>query len=61
MSRLTTLTCLRMNAPTLGGQNNMGNLASNKKLRIPYGATGYDTGNWKTQFVNRGFVITYID
>lgn len=62
--KLNTITCRAMTAPTINGSNTFNNLgtkvSSNKKLRVPEGAKGYDSGNWKSYVVNKGYTLTYV-
>ena len=36
------------------------NQGTPKVLRVPEGATGYDSGDWKTYVLNKGYTLEYI-
>ena len=64
-SNLQTITSLNPTAPTLQYDtfNNIGTSVPSgtpKILRVPEGATGYDSGNWKSYVVNKGYTLTYV-
>ena len=59
--RIATIESLAMVAPTCEGSpfSQVGDKAESKKiLRVPYGATGYDTGAWLA-LQQRGFELVY--
>ena len=63
--RLSTITCKAMTAPSLGSINPFDSVGSQVKdkpkvLRVPEGATGYDSGNWKTYVLNKGYTLEYV-
>lgn len=62
---LRRITCLSMTAPTLSANsftnmNTWSSLSSFLELCVPMGATGYDTGEWKTQLLDKGWKLRYI-
>ena len=61
---LSTITCKAMiapNAPYNMSFDGMGTkVSSGKKLRVPEGATGYDSGNWKTYVLDKGYTLEYV-
>lgn len=64
--KLSTITCRAITAPTINGSNTFNNIGTKvtsgtkKVLRVPEGAEGYDSGNWKTYVVNKGYTLTYV-
>lgn len=64
-SSLRRITCLSMVAPTLStssftNMSTWSSLSNLLELCVPKGATGYDTGEWKTQLLDKGWKLKYI-
>lgn len=64
-SSLRRITCFSMVAPTLAtrsftNMNTWSSLSNFLELCVPKGATGYDTGEWKTQLLDNGWKLKYI-
>ena len=62
---LQSITCKAMVAPTITsytfsyiGQNVPTDTP--KVLRVPEGAEGYDSGNWKTYVIDKGYTLEYV-
>ena len=65
-SYLSTITSLNPIAPTIQSDSfsEVGTkvpFGTPKILRVPKGATGYDTGNWKTYLIDKGYTLEYIE
>ena len=62
---LSTITCKAMTPPTIQSDTfqNVGTKVPSgtpKVLRVPEGASGYDSGNWKTYVIDKGYTLEYI-
>ena len=56
---LESITCLNSMSPTIGLETFYNN-KENGTLYIPQGAEGYDSGYWKSQLLDKGWIIEYI-
>ena len=63
---LHSITCKAMTAPTINSQYTFSNIGTKvpsgtpKVLRVPEGATGYDSGKWKSYVLDKGYTLEYI-
>lgn len=61
-NKLEVIECYNPIAPSISTNTfkNLGTSVTNKILKIPANATGYDTGNWKTYVIDVGYTIQYM-